>query len=178
MKNVINWQEIMSDSSRKCIENASRILIKNPKEVTNLIELGFSGVPRYSGRAVRAIYYALQIDNTLFKKELSNLVWRYKDCPDESVEFHFMGIFYMAELPKKQKELAELTNICFAAFDKTVQRIAIKVYAAETLFKIANKFPAMKNEVISVLMAQSEDEHMSLKITSKRIIKELMKSKK
>jgi hypothetical protein len=169
----IIWKEVLSDSSRICIDNACRVLIANPKSVNSLIDLGFSHDGSYSGRAIRTLTYALEINNKLFKKEIKSLLFRCAELQKDSLKFHFFKIFTLVDLPKNDLEIAELTNLCFDALIAKVDRIAIKVYAAEILYKIVLKYPDLKNELIEILKIQSEDAPPSLTSVSRRIIKSL-----
>jgi hypothetical protein len=146
-----SWREFLFDSSKQLILISMKMCEEKPELFPGLIELTLAQDSKQSQRASRIIYYLIAQRPDLFGKYIDEIFSNLEKVSDESIKFSLLKIFTVCKLPEDEEKLGLLTNICFDAVEAKVERIAIKVYAIDILYRISQIYPDLKYELFYLL---------------------------
>ena len=169
------WKEVLFDSSKKQVIVGISICEKYPEQFPALFELAMEQSGKYSQRAARIVSYLLIKPGTLFPEYIDIVLNKLDTIHDESIKFCFLHIFTECDLPDDDEKLGILTKICFDSVEAKVQRIAIKVYSIDILYRISEIVPEIKPEVFYIINKYMQDAPMSYTSRGFKILNKLRK---
>jgi hypothetical protein len=146
-----SWRDFLFDSSKQLILISMKMCEEKPKLFDGLLELVFAQDSKQSQRASRVIYYLIEKRPDLFGKYIDEIFSYLEKINDESIKFSLLKIFTVCKLFEDEDKIGILTNICFDAIEAKVERIAIKVYAIDILYRISQIYPDLKYELFYLL---------------------------
>jgi len=143
-----NWFESLFDSSKNCIDMNIGIVCEHPGLFDSLLRLSFCQKSKQAQRASRVVCQSIECRPELFSKYIPVILDSLPSIKNESIKFCFFKIFTFCELPEDEDSLGLLTQLCFDAVEANVDRVALKVYAIEILYRISQIYPDMKFELL------------------------------
>lgn len=146
-----NWKDFLFDSSKQLIIISMKMCEEKPELFHPLLELAFAQNSKQSQRASRVVYYLIEKRPDLFGKYIDEIFSNLEKIKDESIKFCFLKIFTVCKLTEDEEKLGLLTKICFDSVEAKVERIAIKVYAIDILYRISQIYPDLKYELFYLL---------------------------
>ena len=158
------WEELLYDSSAKCIDNAVDYILANPGIIDSLfvfaVEGGNNSVSR---RAARTISKLIELKPNEYHDKLYILLDIIENIEDESKCFQFLRPFTIINLPGDEEFIGKLFGVALSWVERRVERIAIKLYAAEILYRISEIEPELKRELLLIYKQYTKDEKISFR---------------
>lgn len=147
----MNFDELLYDSSKDCIDKAADLIGDNEKLIAGLLELTLKEKPKISARAARVINVSFErkpILAALFRRQI---IESFENVRNESIRFNLLRIFTFTPLPDDEEDLGMLMNICFDTLDTVTERVAQKAYSLDILANIAMIIPEIKQELALII---------------------------
>jgi len=169
------WREVLFDSSKRQVLFGVSICEEQHELFPPLFDLAMEQSGKYSQRAARIVCKILKKPDCKFPEYLDIILYELETITDESIKFCFLNIFTGCTLPDDDEKLGLLTKICIDSVESKVQRIAIKVYAIEILYRISELVPEIKQEIFFLIEKYMQDAAMAYISRGKKIINKLKK---
>ena len=158
------WAELLYDSSAKCIDDAVDYILANPGMIDSLFVFAVEGGANpVSRRAARTISKLIELEPKEFSDKLPIILELIETIVDESKCFQFLRPFTIIELPHDDEFIGKLFNVALSWIERRVERIAIKLYAAEILFRITEIEPELKRELLMIYKQYTKDDKISFR---------------
>ena len=141
------WREVLFDSSKRQVLFGMSLCESQPELFPSLFGMAMEQCGKYSQRAARIVCYLLKKPDSLFQDYIEIILNELETIFDESIKFCFLNIFTECKLPDDDEKLGLLTKICIDSVESKVDRIAIKVYAIDILYRISEIVPEIKSEI-------------------------------
>lgn len=171
----MDWEKLLWDSSRRTIDEAAEVLAANDELFPEAIELAHKEKKSISARAARAVFYCSENNPEMIEPYTGLLIETIPHLENESVAGTWLAIFAKIRLPENEDQIGHLTKICFDMLERKCKRISLKVYAVETIYKISQLLPELKNELILVIENTAPYSQLAYKSHGERILKKLYK---
>lgn len=173
--NEFCWREVLCDSSKKRVLYGVSICRQQPELFPSLFGLAMEQSGKYSQRASRIICELLKKPDSIFLEYVGIVLNELETIFDESIKFCFLNIFRECKLPDDDEKLGHLTKICFDAVESKVERIAIKIYAIDILYRISEVVPEMKPEIFYLINKYLEGSPPAFISRGRKILNSLRK---
>lgn len=167
------YQEYLYDSSKILVVKNAELADNNPEILDFFLEAAFSGQAKYSQRAVRVIVFLLEKLPEKYSHLCPLILDELEKQSDESVIFSLLKVFTFCPLPEEEEELGALLNLAFNYIETNVNKIAIKVYSIDILYRISQKYPELKNEVLQTIKKYKYNSSMAYISRANKAIKKL-----
>jgi hypothetical protein len=151
------WRNILYDSSKQLVVDSFKDCEKQPELFPSLLALAEEQKSKYSQRAARIVTYSIEKRPDLFGQYINEILYFIEITHDESIKFCFLKVFTFCELPEDEEKLGLLTKIAFDATMAKVERIAVRIYAIDILYRISQLIPELKRELLYVLEKYMQD---------------------
>jgi hypothetical protein len=173
MEYTIDWAGLLCDSSKLTVVRGAEAIETDAALFAEAIDLALADKKKLSQRAARSAVLAAIRYPFLARPHSGRLIRAIGELKNESIIFAFLKMFSEIELPEDEDETGHLMKLCFDFMEKPVERIAIRIYAIEILYRITCRYPELKNELglmIKHLMPHSPPAFQS---RGSRILKKL-----
>lgn len=143
-----NWEDFLTDSSRVKVDAGVEVCARNPLLFEKLIPLMVQEINPVSIRASRVICNSIENYPDLFEKYTDHILRILQAIHNESIKFNLLKIFTVCDLPNQDEKLGKLSQICFDSLEMRVERVAVKVYAIDILYRISLIIPELQPELL------------------------------
>ncbi|MFP4527445.1 MAG: hypothetical protein ACLFQX_02770 [Candidatus Kapaibacterium sp.] len=147
MKQSLDWLGIFNDSSKRTVIKGADTIGADGGLFHEALHLALEDRPKYSVRAARSVVFAAERYPFLAHPHRGIIIFAMERMKNESLLFTFLKLFTFIELPDSEEEIGHLMKLCFDTMERPVERIAVRVYALETLYRISEIIPEIKNEL-------------------------------
>ena len=172
---MISLEEALFDSRRIFIEQAVEVVMKDKSLFEQAVDLALSNKPQIANRATRVVQFSIEKDFSLVEPYLSKIVHALWDINIEIVRGGLMKIFADYCLPSDEEELGILADLSFYHLQRISKVATTKIYALQILYKISNREPDLKPELIAIIEDQMPKSLISFKTRGKKMLKLLYK---
>ena len=166
---------LINDSSKRTINNTVELVLKDPELFSDYLELTLQEKAQISQRAARVVYYSIEKDITLIEPHVKKIIKKLPKVDSESIRGTLIGIFAKLYLPEVEELLGELADCCFTFINMQSKSESQKVYSLDTLYKISNIYPEIKNELALNIEKLFPYNKAAFQVRARRILKSLYK---
>ncbi len=154
----------------------AKMASSSPEKFKQLMNCFTSPEYRLAQRAALSVSYSVNINPQLIFPYIKTLVEQLvrTDVHDAVIR---NSIRILKEIDIPEQYHGYLMNACFLLAEKPETPIAIKAFSLSTLYKLFLLYPDIKAELEVVTEAALETESAAVKSVSKKILKDLNKSK-
>lgn len=171
----MNLEELLYDSSKICILRASEAVFADTGLIKDVYCLALSEKSKYARRAVRVLNICAEHDPELILPYLNAILSELPKIKDDSIRSSFLRIFMIMPLPEDEDRLGLLTQLCFDYLGQQFEKAGVKVYSIDILYRISQKIPELKHELLLSIMQQLQYGSFAFQSRGTRILKKLMK---
>jgi len=165
----MNPEDLLFDSSKMMVLHNAALINNNPELFEPMLMIGLGNDRPKATRALRALFVLLENNPILADPFLGDILDTTEKCSDESIMFNLLHLLTAVNLPEDDEYIGRLTNICLDWIERKVERVAIKVYALDLLFRISLIYPEFKQELKLIIGKMQDEESMSIKCRTSRI---------
>jgi hypothetical protein len=132
--------------------------IENPAIFNRLLDYSFSGNSKLAFRASWTLTKVCDKYPEMIYPHLETIAERLGKLDNESTLRSFLRIISLSEIDRiSSKNQGILADQCFSLLRSGFSAIAIKAYSMEILYKLAIKYPELRNELsVSINLLQAE----------------------
>ena len=164
---------LLPDSSKRCIINAAKILDENPELFEPMYELCWNNVPRVSARAMRVINLLAELNPMILNDKREFILDKLTSVTNECILFGALHLFVVIDLPDDDEFLGTLTDTCINLLNRSFERIAVKVYCLDILYRITAIYPEFSSELVHIIRSQMISAPMAIMSRGRKILKKL-----
>lgn len=147
-------EELLVDSSRAVVDIATETVLSDPeKYYPPLVELAFSGKPKFSERACRVMAFVNRNNKELVKPCLKKII-NSLDSLNSSKQMNFLYLLVDHAYPLDDDELGILVSFCFHQIANERATPGVKVLSLEILMVVVEHIPELKEELILLIEDQ------------------------
>ncbi len=106
-------EDLLYDSSRATIDNATVYVLNDIKLFKNMIDLSLKGKTPYSQRASRVVFFCAQENPALIEPYLGNIISAAETINNDSLKSNLLKIFAEVTLPEDEDLIGELADLAF-----------------------------------------------------------------
>lgn len=132
--------------------------IENPEIFKRLFESSFSSDIKLAFRSSWTLSKVCDRYPDIIYPYLDTITRRLETLENEGALRSFLRIISLTDIERiSEKNRGILTDLCFSYLRSGFSSIAVKAYSMEILFKLAQKYPELKNELaVSINLLQAE----------------------
>jgi hypothetical protein len=166
-------QELLSDSSRRSIDMAVSIVGNNVHIFKNMLDVALLDRGKLTMRAARVVNFSANQYPHLIAPYLTEIVKKLHKFKHDSLRREMTKT--LAEYPGEFEDESNsiLLEICFNWFLDPEEKIAIKVYTLDILYRISKIYPDLKVELISAIEQQLPYASPGMKSRSIKMLQKL-----
>ena len=152
----MNLEDILPDTGKLTAIHAADVAMQRTDIIPKLIKLAFADTYPLSLRAANTVEIIDSQMPSLIKPYYSKMINALSGFKVDGVKRCFLKIFTRHTDLDNEKLSCILINACFAFLASPEETVAVKVYSLEILYRISNKEPELKNELIFAILDQSD----------------------
>lgn len=175
MNQFMNIKNLLPDSSRVTIDNATEFILQNNEQLENLISIALNENNKYALRASRVLHFCSRKKPELIQPFLFLFIKELKGNQNDSIKGNLLSIFYEIDLPNNEELLSELTKICFNFLNGQSKLESLAIYSIDILYKICNYYPELKNELAENLKSLIPNKKVAFQSRAKKYLNLLKK---
>jgi 8-oxo-dGTP diphosphatase len=132
--------------------------IENPGILIKLLEYSFSSERKLAFHASWALTKVCDKFPEIIYPHLKQIIEKLDEIDNESAQRSLLRILAFTDIEKiNQQQHGILADHCFKALNSGFSAIAVKAYSMEILYRLAQKYPELANELsASVMLLQGE----------------------
>ncbi|MCL2682300.1 MAG: hypothetical protein FWE63_02285 [Bacteroidales bacterium] len=169
-ENLIELLE--AEASRKQIDYVLKLVGKDDKSISLLVDLALFGEYPHSNRAGWTLDILDRKHPELINPYLEKVLKNLKNVQSDSVKRPVLSILSKRKLPKKYQGF--VIDYSFDILQNNKEKIASKVLAMEILANIAEDEPDLLGELFSVIDLQYKDASAGFQSRARNLRKRLM----
>jgi hypothetical protein len=167
--NVIEFLSI--DSSRISADLLVDKFEEDPDIFDTIVEVMYRDTYPLSMRAGRVVWLIAKKYPGFIKAYLPDMIDRLPDFQIDGVRRNIMSI--LVELPLPEIELGRLFNVCYDWVESEKEPVAIRGNAISILYKISEKEPGLKTELIQLFESLLPCNSMGIETRIRHYLKKL-----
>jgi len=164
-------EDLLVDSSKLMVIHNAKYISDHPEMFEPMLRIALSSDRRKATRALRALFLIVESNPGIAAPYLGDILESAEACKDESIMFNLLHMFTIVELPEDDEYIGRLTNLCLDWIERKVDRVAIKVYAIETLYQISLIYPEFKQELVLIIRKMQDEKSPGIQSRAKRLLK-------
>lgn len=167
-------------------EALAQTLLHQQFPLTDLIDLAFHHIDEVAFRAAWLLELTFTIAPETYVDDIAYIVKRFPEITNDSCRRHFSKILIAITKPNasvnivnKLKEL-DLEPVVETLFDWTIKpdgKIAVKVFSAELLLRLSNRYSWIKAELNEQVEFMMRDGSAGIQARGRKILRALEKEK-
>jgi len=174
----MNFSELMYESSKFLGHKIANQLLENPQYLEAAFETIEKQIPQISNRTT----YVLQIYDNERPEDIipyyDRILKNIEQLEVEGIKRSFLKIFTRRYNLLNEEQDGKLIDLCFKFLNSSSESIASKMYSMEILFYMTQKYPELRNELISTIEFGFSEGSPAYKSRAKQYLNKMMKSKK
>ncbi len=148
--------------------------IENPAIFTSLLKFSFSDEKKLAFRASWTLSKACDLNPDMIYPHLNRIIDALGNLDNESVARSFLRILSFTDMDKiKRKHQGILADHCFSQLNSGFSAVAIKAYSMEILYKLALRYPELRNELIACINMLKAEGSAGIIARGRQILKKL-----
>ena len=155
---MIDYKEILADSSRMIVDIAAQSIFSDNKLFDSFLNLSLEKSYPYNMRAARVIQVYSEQSPDLLIPYLDNIIPTIIQSKTSGVVRSFLKVFAVSIPLNQLPHQTLLLNACFDWLISNKQDVSIRYYALILLNRFAEKEPDLLNE-INLIMSNLDYEH-------------------
>jgi len=152
---------------------ATEFLTDHPEFLNDFLELSFSEEYPLAMRASRVVYLFSLEAPELIGPQLKNILNHLQHLKNESAIRNLLHIFDPFVTSIGEDELGKLVDLCFRYLEDPSRAIAIRAYSLKILLAAGDRIPEIKSELLYFLEFAQEEETVSFRKLTNKVIKQL-----
>ncbi|MBN1186656.1 MAG: hypothetical protein JXB49_30545 [Bacteroidales bacterium] len=167
----MNLEELLVDSSRAVADIATDTVLSDTKVYyPPLVEMAFSGKPKYSERACRIMAMVNQSNKDLVKPYVKKIIHSLNSL-NSSKQMNLLYLLIDHAYPLDDDELGILVSFCFDKVAAEKVTPGVKVLSLEVLLVIIKFIPELKDELIILIQDQLPKNSAGFKVRGNRALR-------
>jgi len=147
----MNFEKLMYDSSKFLAVSTAKKLCENPQFLENAIETVFKDINQISARTTNVIEFFDFEKPEFIKPYLGKIIEKISDFKYDGQKRSFLKLLIRHINELDDEEQGTLFEKCLKFTLNYKETVAVRYYSVEILSKFAQKYPELKNEVISTI---------------------------
>ncbi|OQX72771.1 MAG: hypothetical protein B6D61_13265 [Bacteroidetes bacterium 4484_249] len=168
-------ENLLFDSSHRTAEMAVIAIGDNPELFNKILNFAFNDNGKFAMRAARVIQMSAICYPELVQPHLKNIIQQMSGFKTAGLKRSFAKIIAEMTWDFDEEILGILADTCFKWLNNSSEKIALKIYSQDILYKISQLYPDLKHELISTLENQLPHSSIAIRTRSRKMIKKLYK---
>jgi hypothetical protein len=164
-------ETILSEHSKANCERITNWIGSNPHRFDELFDLFLHDEYRVVQRAAWPLSYAVMAHPQLIQKHFGRLVKNLKK-PGLHVAVKRNTVRLLQEISIPKKYQGEVMNLCFDYIISPTEKPAVKAFSLTVLQHLSKQYPAIKQELKTIIEDRWDLESKAFKSRAKKILKE------
>lgn len=169
----MNIENLLFDSSRRTADFALIAIGDNPELFTHILDFALKDNGKHSMRAARVIQMSSEKYPELVQPHLKSIIQSMSGFKTDGVKRSFAKMIAEMTMDFDEEIFGLLVETCFKWLNSPKEKIALKIYSQDILFRISFLYPDLKYELISTLEKQLLHSSVAIKNRSRKMIKKL-----
>jgi hypothetical protein len=170
---VIDFRQILCDSSKKVAEIAASCVLDDPERIKQVTEIMLADEYPYSNRAARVLEICSGQFPELFNKQQNGIIQGLQKVRLEGVIRGILKIVADCSVTLSQKNTGILLGLCFDWLSDVSMPVAIRVHSMQFLYNISEHEKDIRDELISILEEGYADGSAGFRSRSDKILRKL-----
>lgn len=168
-------EDLLSDSSRKTADIAVNLVGSDSGIYKRFIDFALEDRGKYAMRAARVINLVSLKHPHLIRPYLPMLVHKLPNLKNDGLKRGIAKTISERSPDYDDETTGLLVNTCFDWLNDPQEKIALKVYAMEILYRISQFYPEMKPELIASIEHQLPEASTAIKSRGRKYLLKLYK---
>lgn len=147
----MDLKDLFSDSYRKTADLAVAYIGSDPVRFKLVLEFALEDDGQYAMRAARAINLSSFRHPQLIRPFLPLLVNKLGSFQNDGLKRGMLKTLFQRSYEYSDDVFGRLVDICFQFVNDPGEKVAIKIYALELLYRSSISYPEIKPEIISTI---------------------------
>ena len=162
-------EAILAEHSKSQTDKIVKWVGKNQDRFYELYKLFLSGEYRVTQRAAWPLSYVVKNYPILIKKHFSSFITNLEQPGNhDAVKRNSLRILEDYDIPAKYQ--GRIMDLCFNLISDPREKPANKAYSLTILQRLSEKYPDIKNELVTMVKTQWDNESAAFRSRAKRII--------
>lgn len=169
----MNLEDLFFDSSRKTIDIAVNTIFEKPDVFKEILDFALEDKPMFAMRAARAIQISATKYPELISPYMEDIIVEMDRFESDGLKRSFAKLISEISWDFNEDILGVLADACFKWVNDSKEKIALKAYSQDILYRISILYPDLKFELISVLERNYPHASVGIKTRSRKMLKKL-----
>jgi hypothetical protein len=147
----------------------------NPELFTKILDFALADNGQFAMRAARVVQMSSIAFPELIQPYLKNIIEQMSGFKTDGLKRSFAKMISEMVWEFDEEVLGILTDTCFKWLNNSNEKIALKIYSQDILYKISQLYPDLKYELISTLENHLPRSSVAIRTRSRKMIKKLYK---
>jgi len=169
-------KKLLSDSSRFTVDVATNLIDRNPEIFSKMLDFALLDLGAYSMRAARVVYFSSLRHPGLIRPYLPALVQKLSGMKNDGLKREMTKTIAVQPLQYDEETAGSLVDTCFAFMNSQQEKVAVKVYAMEILFKLSEIYPDLRQELICSIEYMMPEASAGMKSRGRKYLTKLKRA--
>ena len=166
-------EKLLSDSSRRTADIAVNFIGNDPNLFKTLVDFALEDRDRYAMRAARVINLVSLKHPELIRPYLPGMVRRLPSIRNDGLKRGIAKTISERSPDFDEEVMGILINTCFDWLSDPQEKIALKVYSMEILYRLSHFYPDLKQELITSIELQIPGASTGVKSRGRKYLSKL-----
>ncbi len=165
--------DLLPDSSRRTADIAVSFIGNNPDFFQQMLDIALKDSGTLSMRAARVVNLVSVNHPHLIRPHISSFIPSLSEFKTDGLKRELAKTIWQRSLDIDEESMGILVDTCFFWLKDPYEKVAIKVYAMEIIYKISQLYPEIKNELISTVENMMPRSSFGIKSRGRKLLKKL-----
>ncbi|MBN2174988.1 MAG: hypothetical protein JW731_12715 [Bacteroidales bacterium] len=170
---ILDLKDLLFDSSRKTADIAVCLVGDNPETFKKVLDFAMEDNGQFAMRAARVVNLAALNHPELMQPYINDIVKRLPGFKNDGLKRGIAKTLSERSFELEENTLGILVDTCFQWLNDPQEKIALKVYSMDILYRVSQSYPDIKPELISSLENELPKSSEAVGNRSKKILKKL-----
>ncbi|MCB0804767.1 MAG: hypothetical protein KDC05_03160 [Bacteroidales bacterium] len=170
-----SWEELLFDSSRQTADMAVNHIGSNPELFNKLVDFALLDRGQFAMRAARVMNLLTLQYPHLIRPHLKMLIWKLPEIKNDGLKRGIAKTLTERSVDYDEETMSVLVDCCFGWLHDPQEKVALKYYAMDILYKITLQYPELENELINTIELHIPEASSAIKGRGEKILKKLQK---
>jgi hypothetical protein len=173
MAEIADIKDLLFDSSRKTSDVATSVVGDDPVRFKMMLDLALQDKHPYAMRAARVVNFVALKYPELIAPYINDLIRRLPKLKNDGLKRSIAKTLAEQSFEIDEDALGLLVDLCFKWLNDPQEKVALKVYSMDVLYKISQSYPDLKPELISSIENELPKSSDAVGNRSKKMLKKL-----